>query len=43
MKVVIADVMIESEPKPEDARFLEDRIHEPWLAFIGRSRRSRGV
>ena len=28
MKVVIADVMIESEPKPEDVRLLEDRIYE---------------
>ena len=28
MKVVSADVMIESEPKPEDIRLLEDRIYE---------------
>ena len=36
MKVVIADV-VESEPKPEDVRFLEDRIYEFNVQTTGTS------
>ena len=37
MNVVIANAMIESEPKPEDVRFLEDRIHEFNVQATGTS------